>query len=413
MLFAQLLFWTPTDQAEATDVPLAEPLLGSDQPGFLVLEGTGLWRSFGEMRGPPPPDSGAIQSQSSSEAKEWGGWALNRLPRERPQARQNNWYNNAGTGFPQRPEPPDGAGWARRSPLPQPRRAPGPRPPRRPLSPGPPPPAPRWAGPLLRGARGAGTERRPGGVMAALCEVRGGRAGPEQPLWGRCGGAGASRRAGGTAAGRGWWRWQPLGRCVRAGRVVAVQGRVKGEGGPGKSGVVGDSEAGVAVGGSAGLRGRSVLLWGGIVGVGLGQRGSRSVVLLVVLGVGCCFSWGWSVFVESGISRLLEGFWRAGAGCWGGRAALFWGWLVVWAGGSGQVLRGKRLWWGFPAKQGQCLWEQGLKAYQPVLNSAQFSSVKSLGFCLTSGFFWPLQQGAVERVVCQSVLLQFSFLLFQ
>lgn len=94
-----------------------------------------------------------------------------------------------------------------------------------------------------------------------------------------------------------------------------MQGRVKGEGGPGKSGVVGDSEAGVAVGGSAGLRGRSVLLWGGIVGVGLGQRGSRSVVLLVVLGVGCCFSWGWSVFVESGISRLLEGFWRAGAGC--------------------------------------------------------------------------------------------------
>lgn len=64
-----------------------------------------------------------------------------------------------------------------------------------------------------------------------------------------------------------------------------MQGRVKGEGrvgaGPGKSGAVRGSEAGVAVGCSSGLRGRSVLLWGGIMRVGLGQRGSRNLMLLV------------------------------------------------------------------------------------------------------------------------------------
>lgn len=56
-----------------------------------------------------------------------------------------------------------------------------------------------------------------------------------------------------------------------------MQGRVKGEGsaggGPGVSGAVGGSEAGVAVGGSAGVREGSVLLWGGIMQVGLGTEG--------------------------------------------------------------------------------------------------------------------------------------------
>lgn len=46
--------------------------------------------------------------------------------------------------------------------------------------------------------------------------------------------------------------------------------------------------------------------------VGLGTEGLEEVSAGVALGLGCCCSRSWSVFVGSGASRLLEGFWICG-----------------------------------------------------------------------------------------------------